>query len=76
MLNAGELMVNAKVAVSLTVPEMPVTVTQAPWGALTDALAVSVSTLLPVVGSVTQDEVTPLGKADVTARLTLPVNPA
>jgi hypothetical protein len=40
-----------------------------------DLVVVSVSTLVPVVGLVPQVAVTPLGSADVMARLTLPVNP-
>ena len=42
----------------------------------TALLAVSVSTLVPVVGFAENDAVTPLGRTDVTARFTLPVNPA
>ena len=38
-------------------------------------LAVSVSTLLPEVGFVPHDALTPLGRPDV-AKLTLPLNPA
>ena len=39
------------------------------------ALAVRVNTLLPAVGLVPHAAVTPLGNVEVTARLTLPVNP-
>lgn len=40
-----------------------------------ELVAVSVSTLAPVVGLVPHDAVTPLGSVLVTARVTLPVNP-
>jgi hypothetical protein len=63
------------VVVSLSAPDVPVMVRM--LSALeTELLAVSVSTLLPVVGFALQDAVTPLGRPEVTARLTLPVNPA
>ena len=53
---------------------MPVIVTVA-VPAVAESLAVSVRTLVPLVGFVPQVAVTPVGKADVTARFTLPVNP-
>lgn len=60
--------------VSVNDPEVPVIVI---WvvPAAAVLLAVSVSTLAPVVGFVPHDAVTPLGNALVTARVTLPVNP-
>jgi hypothetical protein len=45
------------------------------WPTVAELLAVNVSKLVPEVGFVPHDAVTPLGKADVTARFTLPVNP-
>jgi hypothetical protein len=56
--------------VALKVPEVPVMVT-VELPAVAVALAVSVSTLLPVVGLVPNAAVTPLGKPDA-ARVTLP----
>ena len=41
-----------------------------------EALAFSVSTLLPEVGLVLHDAVTPVGNADARARVTFPVNPS
>jgi hypothetical protein len=61
--------------VELRLPEVPVTVTDV-IPRLAVVLAVRVSSLLPVVGFVSQDAATPSGRADVTARVTLPVNPA
>jgi hypothetical protein len=40
-----------------------------------ELLAASVRTLVPLVGFVPHDAVTPAGSDDVTARFTLPVNP-
>lgn len=40
-----------------------------------ELLAVRVSTLLAALGFVPHDAVTPLGKVDVTAKATLPLNP-
>ena len=60
--------------VSVKEPEVPVIVICVVPGAAV-LVAVSVSTLVPVVGLVPQDAVTPLGSALVTARVTLPVNP-
>jgi hypothetical protein len=63
----------AMVAVSVKVPEVPVTVTVAePVGA--ELLVVRVSTLAPVVGLVPNAAVTPVGRPDA-ARVTLPLNP-
>ena len=63
-------------AVSLKLPEVPVIVTTVYVFGVAEVLAASVSKLLPVVGLVTHDADTPLGRPEVTARLTLPVNPA
>lgn len=61
------------VVVAVREPEVPVTVTvNAPTVA--ELLAVSVSTLLLVVGLVPNEAVTPVGKPDA-ASVTLPVNP-
>jgi len=61
------------VVFAVVLPEVPVIVTVAePTVAV--ALAVKVSTLLPVVGLVPYATVTPLG-SPVAARVTLPVNP-
>lgn len=70
---AEELTVSAIVVVAVVDPEVPVIVTvDDPTVAV--ALAVSVSTLVPVVGFVPKEAVTPLGRP-VAARVTLPVNP-
>ena len=67
------LTVRAMVVVADNVPDVPVIVTvEDPVGAV--LLAVKVSTLLPVVGFVPNEAVTPLGKPDA-ASVTLPVNP-
>jgi len=69
----AETTVKAIVVVLVIVPEVPVIVTvDAPTVAV--ALAVKVSTLLPVVGLVPKATVTPVGKPEA-ARVTLPVNP-
>lgn len=70
---AVELTVRASVVVAVRLPEVPVMVTvAAPVVAV--ALAVRVSTLVPVVGFVPNAAVTPLGRPDA-ASVTLPVNP-
>jgi hypothetical protein len=70
---AVEFTVSARVVVAVKLPEVPVIVTVAdPVVAV--LLAVSVSTLVPVVGLVPNAAVTPLGRPDA-ARVTLPVNP-
>jgi len=70
---AVEFTVNARVVVAVRLPEVPVIVTVAdPVVAV--LLAVSVSTLVPVVGFVPKAAVTPVGRPDA-ARVTLPVNP-
>ena len=59
--------------IAFSVPEVPVMVRLlVPPGA--ELLAASVSTLVPEVGFVPHDAVTPLGNPDA-ARLTLPLNP-
>jgi hypothetical protein len=68
---AAELTFSVKVVVAVVVPEVPVTVTvDEPVVAV--LVAVSVRTLLPVVGFVPQAAVTPLGNPDA-ASVTLPV---
>jgi hypothetical protein len=70
---AAGFTVSAIVVVAVRVPDVPVMMTvAAPVVAV--LLAVSVSTLLPVVGFVPNAAVTPLGRPDA-ARVTLPVNP-
>ena len=70
----GAATVRAIVLVAVSAPEVPVMVTLAvPKGA--ELLAVNVSALVPVVGLVPQDALTPLGRVEVTARFTLPANP-
>ena len=60
--------------VAVRLPEVPVIVSVVvEVGA--ELLAVSVSTLLPDVGFVLHDAVTPLGSGVVTARVTFPLNP-
>jgi len=67
------LTVSATLVVALRLPEVPLMVTVA-VPVLAVPLAVSVSTLLPVVGFVPNAAVTPLGNPDA-ARVTLPLNP-
>jgi hypothetical protein len=62
------------VVVVLNEPEVPVMV-RVYCPRLAVLLAVSVNVLKPVVGFGAKDAVTPLGRPDVTARFTLPVNP-
>jgi hypothetical protein len=70
---AVALTVSATVVVAVRLPEVPVIVTvDVPVVAV--ELAVSVSTLVPVVGFVPNAAVTPLGRPDA-ARVTLPLNP-
>ena len=68
-----ELTVSAMVVVAVVLPEVPVMVT-VDEPAVAVLLAVSVSTLVPVVGLVPNEAVTPLGRPEA-ARVTLPVNP-
>ena len=69
----AELTVRATEVVAVRLPEVPMMVTvEVPVVAV--ALAVRVSTLVPVVGLVPKVAVTPLGKPDA-ASVTLPENP-
>jgi len=70
---AVEFTVSASVVVAVKLPEVPVIVTVAD-PVVAALLAVSVSTLVPVVGFVPNAAVTPLGRPDA-AKVTLPVNP-
>jgi len=71
--DAAALTVRASVVDAVRLPEVPVMVTvAAPVVAV--LLAVSVSTLVPVVGFVPNAAVTPLGRPDA-ASVTLPLNP-
>ena len=65
--------VNATVVFAVRLPEVPVIVT-VDVPTVAELLAVSVSTLDPLVGFVPKDAVTPLGRPDA-ARVTLPLNP-
>src|ERR1700735_2710734 len=68
-----EFTVSASLVVAVKLLEVPVIVTVAdPVVAV--LLAVSVSTLVPVVGFVPNAAVTPLGRPDA-AKVTLPLNP-
>lgn len=67
------LTVRAIVVLAVVVPEVPVMVT-VDEPAAAELLAVNVTTLLPVVGLVANDAVTPLGRPEA-ARVTLPLNP-
>jgi len=68
-----ELTVRDRVVVAVKLPEVPVMVTvEVPVAAV--ALAVRVSTLVPLVGFVPNAAVTPLGRPDA-ASVTLPLNP-
>ena len=63
--------VRAMVVVADSVPDVPVIVTvEGPVAAV--LLAVRVSTLLPVVGFVPNEAVTPLGRPDAAKSVTLP----
>jgi hypothetical protein len=67
--------VRLMVVVWVKLPEVPVMVTVVGPPVVAEPLAVSVSTLvLPVIAGL-NDAVTPLGRPDVTARLTFPANP-
>src|SRR6202161_1256305 len=70
---AVELTVRASVVVAVRLPEVPVIVAVDVL-LVAVALAVRVSTLVPVVGFVPNAAVTPLGRPDA-ASVTLPVNP-
>lgn len=66
-----QLTVKAMVVLAVRLPEVPLTVIVAE-PTMTELPAVTVSTLLPVVGLVAKVAVTPLGKPDA-ASVTLPV---
>jgi hypothetical protein len=68
-----QVTVKAMVVLAVRLPDVPLMVTVAAPVA-TVLLAVSVSTLLPVVGLVAKAAVTPLGRPEA-ASVTLPVNP-
>ena len=70
---AAALTVSAMLVLADKLPDVPVIFTVA-LPVVVVALAVNVSTLLPVVGFVPKDAVTPLGRPDA-ARVTLPLNP-
>ena len=70
----GAWTVIARVVVLVMLPEVPVRMRLYCPGVAV-LLAVRLSALVPVVGFVAKEAVTPLGRADVTARLTLPMNP-
>jgi hypothetical protein len=70
----GAFTVRTIVVVSVKVPEVPVMVTVTGPPVVAVLVAVSVSTLLPVVGLVSKLAVTPLGKP-LAARVTPPPNP-
>ena len=61
-------------ALAARLSEVPVMVTANDWGCA-NTLAVKVSTLVPFVGLVLNDAVTPEGSAEVTAKDTLPEKP-
>jgi hypothetical protein len=63
------------VVVCVRAPEVPVTVTATGPPTVAEPLAVSVKTLVLVVLVGLKDAVTPVGRVEVTARLTLPVKP-
>lgn len=68
------VIVTESVVVAVRLPEVPVIVTVAVPGEA-ELLAVRVSTLLPVVGFVAKEAVTPEGSPEA-ASVTLPVNPS
>ena len=67
--------VRLMVVVCVRLPEVPVMVTVVGPPTAADPLAVKVKVLVVVVLGGLNDAVTPLGRADVTARLTLPLKP-
>jgi hypothetical protein len=69
----GALTLRETVVLAVRDPDVPVIVNVAVPGVAVP-LAVSVRTLLPLVGLGAKEAVTPLG-SPVTARFTLPVNP-
>lgn len=74
--NCSGLSDNAIVVVALRAPEVPVIVTMAGAKAGADPLTVSARKLVVAVGLLIHEAVTPAGRTEVTARFTLPVNPA
>jgi len=73
--SGGAVTVRLTVVVCTNAPEVPVMVTVVGPPTVAEALAVRVRTLVVLVLVGLNDAVTPLGKVDVTARLTLPENP-
>ena len=71
----GGVIVRLMVVVCVSVPDMPVMVTVVGPPTVAVALAVNVSVLVLLVLVGLNDAVTPEGRVEVTARLTLPVNP-
>ena len=71
--NEGAYTPRLMVVVTLSAPDVPVTVTTL-WPMLAELLAVKVSTEIPVAGLGEKDAVTPFGRPE-TARFTLPVKP-
>jgi hypothetical protein len=67
--------VRLTVVVWVKLPEVPVMVTVVGPPTVAVGLAVKVNTLDVVVLDGLNDEVTPAGRVEVTAKLTLPVNP-
>jgi hypothetical protein len=63
------------VVVCVSVPEVPVIVTVVGPPTVAVALAVNVKTLVLLVVVGLNEAVTPLGRVEVTAKLTLPVKP-
>jgi hypothetical protein len=71
----GAVIVRLMVVVCVSVPEVPVMVTVVGPPTVAVALAVKVKTLVVLVLDGLKDAVTPVGRVDVTAKLTLPVKP-
>lgn len=67
--------VRLTVVVCVSVPEVPVIVTVVGPPTVAVALAVNVKTLVLLVLVGLKDAVTPLGRVELTAKLTLPVKP-
>jgi hypothetical protein len=70
-----EVTVRLTVVVCVSVPEVPVIVTVVGPPTVAVALAVNVKTLVLLVLVGLKDAVTPLGRVELTAKLTLPVKP-
>jgi hypothetical protein len=71
----GGVIVRLTVVVCVSVPEVPVMVTVNGPPLVAEGLTVNVKTLVVVVLVGLKDAVTPLGKPEVTAKLTVPVKP-